>query len=224
MIEYVREHAELPVVSARTELRVGVDARTFTIELGSWPPDGPDPGDALGLAGAPVVVVLYPALTTIVEAGARRAGRDARIECIPTGPDLGIRLLAARAAGAEVMVLSGGAEPLRLVRVLGGRPLAVPPLDRPSSLAAFLVGLDVDVHVAMPSGDERLRERGRSLIQPLELEARHHLVEVDPRPAMDELGLDAGAATLDELAAGAAGVLSGRVAAANARWRRHAGD
>jgi hypothetical protein len=51
----------------------------------------------------------------------------------------------------------------------------------------------------------------------------HHLVEVDPRPAYDELGLDLGGAGLGQLAAAAAGVLAGRLAARNERWRRDAG-
>jgi hypothetical protein len=46
---------------------------------------------------------------------------------------------------------------------------------------------------------------------------------VDPRPAFDELGLDVHDARLDQLAAAAAGILAGRLAAANARWRRDTG-
>jgi len=61
------------------------------------------------------------------------------------------------------------------------------------------------------------------------LEERHQLVEVDGRPALDrldELGLEMdsmGRTAKDDpaffLAAGAAGVLAGRLAASSRRWR-----
>jgi hypothetical protein len=74
------------------------------------------------------------------------------------------------------------------------------------------------VNVAIP-GVEARREEIRAIVARLELERVHHPVEVDPRPAFDELGLASGDASLDELAAGAAGVLAGRIAGANRRWR-----
>jgi hypothetical protein len=44
-------------------------------------------------------------------------------------------------------------------------------------------------------------------------------VDVDPAPAFDELGRDLSAADLDTLGGGAAGVLAGRLAVRNRRWR-----
>jgi hypothetical protein len=65
------------------------------------------------------------------------------------------------------------------------------------------------------------------------LEERHQLVEVDGRPALDELEragveIDSMGRTASEdpaffLAAGAAGILAGRMAAGSRRWRRGAG-
>jgi hypothetical protein len=97
-------------------------------------------------------------------------------------------------------------------------------LDRVCRVAA-------DVAVPVLDGRERdlvwnsLRERG--------LEERHQLVEVDGRPALDELEragveIDSMGRTASEdpaffLAAGAAGILAGRMAAGSRRWRRGAG-
>ena len=44
-------------------------------------------------------------------------------------------------------------------------------------------------------------------------------MEVDPGPAFAHAGLDIGRASLEALAAGAAGVLAGRLSAGNRRWR-----
>jgi hypothetical protein len=110
-----------------------------------------------------------------------------------------------------------------VARVIGGRPLAALPLPSPAEIAAFLDGIQIDVTVAVPSGEDELRRRIRAIVAPLELESLHHFVEVDPRPAFDELGLDVHDARLDQLAAAAAGILAGRLAAANARWRRDTG-
>jgi hypothetical protein len=224
MIEYVRETLDdRPIVSARSELRIGATTRTFTMPLGVWPADEPDPGGPLGLSSAPVVVLPHVGLETIAEAGARRAGRGPRVATVTSSPEPGLDLLAARRSGAAVIIATGSVEVLRLARVLGGRPLAVLPLDRSDEVAASVEGLDVDVEVAVPIGDDRRRRTVRAIVGPLELESMHHLVEVDPRPAYDELGLDLGGAGLGQLAAAAAGVLAGRLAARNERWRRDVG-
>ena len=91
--------------------------------------------------------------------------------------------------------------------------------------------VSADVAVPVLEGSERdlvwdsLRER--------RLEERHQLVEVDGRPALDELEragveIDSMGRTASEdpaffLAAGAAGILAGRMAAGSRRWRRGAG-
>jgi hypothetical protein len=224
MIHYVRAAAGgSATVSARSDIQVGVATSTFTVPLGEWPLDAPDPGGPLGLGAAPVIIVAHPALVTIADAGARRAGRDATIARIAAGARLGLDLLAARSTGADLMIVAGAGEELRVARVIGGRPLAALPLPSPAEIAAFLDGIQIDVTVAVPSGEDELRRRIRAIVAPLELESLHHFVEVDPRPAFDELGLDVHDARLDQLAAAAAGILAGRLAAANARWRRDTG-
>jgi hypothetical protein len=90
----------------------------------------------------------------------------------------------------------------------------------------------VDVNVPVPVlSDDAQRDAVWSSLRARKLEERHHLVEVDGRPALDELrarGLDVrsmGRGIDDDpaffLAAGAAGVLAGRMAAENRRWRAH---
>jgi hypothetical protein len=49
----------------------------------------------------------------------------------------------------------------------------------------------------------------------------HHLVEVDARPALEELG-DLAGDSLSALAAAAAGVLAGRIVVGDRRWRAEA--
>ena len=100
------------------------------------------------------------------------------------------------------------------------------------TILADVCKVDVNVPVpALPDNGQRagvwdaLRTRG--------LEDVHHLVEVDGRPAVDELrdrGIDVrsmGRGIDDDpaffLAAGAAGVLAGRLAAENRRWRSPSG-
>ena len=88
----------------------------------------------------------------------------------------------------------------------------------------------VDVNVPVPAlEDEGQRESVWSALRGRKLEERHHLVEVDGSPAIEELrerdvdvrsmgrGIDDDPAFF--LAAGAAGVLGGRMAAENRRWR-----
>ena len=79
-------------------------------------------------------------------------------------------------------------------------------------------------------GDDGQRTAVWDALRSRKLEETHHLVEVDGAPAVDELrarGIDVrsmGRGIDDDpaffLAAGAAGVLAGRLAAENRRWRR----
>jgi hypothetical protein len=87
----------------------------------------------------------------------------------------------------------------------------------------------VDVDVPVPVLDEEQRTVVWDALRSRHLEDLHHLVEVDGRPAVEELhgrGIDVetmGRGIEEDptffLAAGAAGVLAGRMAAENRRWR-----
>ncbi len=87
------------------------------------------------------------------------------------------------------------------------------------------------VHVAVPALDDAdQRRQVWDALRGKRLEERHHLVEVDGRPALDELArrevpvTSMGRTPADDpaffLAAGGAGVLAARMAAGTAAWRR----
>jgi len=88
----------------------------------------------------------------------------------------------------------------------------------------------VDVNVPVPLLDEEQRNAVWDALRSRQLEEIHHLVEVDGRPAVEELhARDIDVETMGRgieddpaffLAAGAAGVLAGRMAAENRRWRQ----
>ncbi len=82
----------------------------------------------------------------------------------------------------------------------------------------------------MPTlADDAQRQIVWDALRAAKIEERHQLVEVDGRPALDELATrrieprSMGRGVEDDpayfLAAGAAGVLAGRTAAGNRRWR-----
>ncbi|HJU57972.1 MAG TPA: DUF3866 family protein [Actinomycetota bacterium] len=87
----------------------------------------------------------------------------------------------------------------------------------------------VEVNVAVPALDGSNRDAVWDGLRDRRLEERHQLVETDGKPALDELdrvGIEPdsmGRTRTDDpaffLAAGAAGVLAGRMAARAARWR-----
>jgi hypothetical protein len=83
----------------------------------------------------------------------------------------------------------------------------------------MLEGCPVDLDVVVPTPNDDVRASARAAALALGLAERHHLVEVDPRPAFEELGRDPSGARLGALAAGAAGVLAGRLAARSRAWR-----
>jgi hypothetical protein len=167
------------------------------------------------------VVTTPPAVSTIVRAGALRAGRSPAVLVLPgDAPHLAGQLLVAVAEGSEVLVVEDGdADVLTVARALGGRPIPALPLDEPDQLAALVGALAVDVTLAVPDGDDAFRARVRQALAPVDPTTLHHLVDVDPRPAFDELGWDPSRASLEGLAAAAAGVLAGRLAHGNRRWR-----
>jgi Protein of unknown function (DUF3866) len=133
---------------------------------------------------------------------------------------------------------------LNAAGILEGRPVAALRLSfadpsyrhhgvSPHSLTVLREVALVPVHVAVPSLDEEPRGVVWEALKEARLEERHHLVEVAGQPAVDLLRESGVPATtmgrsLDQdlaffLAAGAAGVLAGRMAAGQARWRREAG-
>jgi hypothetical protein len=133
---------------------------------------------------------------------------------------------------------------LNAAGILGGRPIAalrvsfVDPAYRhhgvsPHSITVLRDVALLPVHVAVPALDEERRGAVWEALKEASLEERHQLVEVSGQPAVDLL-VESGvtAATmgrdLDEdpsffLAAGAAGVLAGRMARGDARWKREQG-
>jgi hypothetical protein len=139
-----------------------------------------------------------------------------------------------------VTALSSG-HALMAARTLGGR--AVPALrvsfadererHRGVSHHSLTILADVckvDVNVPVPVlQDDGQRSAVWDALRSRKLEETHHLVEVDGQPALEELrarGIDVrtmGRGIDDDpaffLAAGAAGVLAGRLAAENRRWR-----
>jgi hypothetical protein len=168
-------------------------------------------------------------------------------------------MLAAREVlGAEVIVVAdgpgnlgtattwgvsalGSGNALNAAHTLGGRPI---PALRVSfadarerhrglshhSLTILRRVCLVETNVPVPTlADDAERAAVWDALRGAKVEERHHLVEVDGGPAVDELvgrgvdvrsmgrGVDADPAFF--LAAGAAGVLAGRLAAGNRRWR-----
>ena len=105
------------------------------------------------------------------------------------------------------------------ITALRGRAVPALPLGRPEALTALFAGSTLEVDLPVPAADGAIRAAIRERIAALSLDSRRRLVEVDPRPAFEEAGLALESADLDTLAAAAAGVLAGRLAAANRRWR-----
>lgn len=143
-----------------------------------------------------------------------------------------------------VSALSSG-HALMAARTLGGRPI---PALRVSfadererhrgvshhSLTILADVCRVDVNVPVPTLDEDSeREAVWETLRDRKLEDRHHLIEVDGAPAVEELrarGLEVttmGRGIDDDpaffVAAGAAGVLAGRLAAEDRRWKSVSG-
>ena len=209
------------LVVVQTTVEIGVEGRELTLAIGLWPPDAPDPAGPLGLAATPVIVVPDSAWSDLAIAGAVRAGRRPATLRLPGDtPAFGLQLLVAVTEGADIVLVEGGAGPhLRVARALGGRPLAVLPLPDRDAVLSMFEGCGLDVHVPVPSLEDPERSVVADYLRPLELEATHHLVEVDPAPAFEQAGLVLDGAPLHALAAAAAGVLAGRLAASNRRWR-----
>jgi hypothetical protein len=185
------------------------------------------------LGGRPVVVLDRGSLALVARAGAVRADRAASVAVIR---DLDRLRMSTTGSRFDVIIVAcdqgAVAQTLRAVARLGGRGIPVIDLvgDQEPALGVATLELladpslrDLNVPVPVVAGDserralwDRLRAAG--------VQERHHPVEVDGRPALAELhsrGLPVADGDLRALAAGAAGVLAGRMAAASRAW---AGD
>jgi hypothetical protein len=204
------------VVAASATIAVGIVDRDETALLGPWPADRPDPGGPLGLASTPVVLLPEASTADVALAGVARAGRTPAVARLEGPiPALGLALLAATAAGDEVIVLTEAeGRHVDLVRILGGRAVvALAAADQ--TVRAWLAETELGADVPVPATDERLS----SAFASLGLEATHQLIQVDPMPAFDEAEVRRRDRAVPVLTAAAAGVLAGRIAAANRRWR-----
>ena len=108
---------------------------------------------------------------------------------------------------------------MNAIRALGGRPLPALPWSSRAAVTELFEGCLVDVDVALPRLAGTERAALRAAVAALHLDALHHVVEVDPRPGADRDAQTDDDPDLDELGAAAAGVLAGRLAAGNRRWR-----
>jgi hypothetical protein len=208
------------VLAVEARIAAGVRDRRFRVLLGSAGSTDPAPVEAGALRMTPVILA-GEAERLLVATGAIRAGKGAQIETLSSGrPALGARLLQSAASGSEILLVTGGdRRTLELARVLHGRPVPVVPLADEEALRGLLGRCRVEVDVPIPALDAEERSSIWALLRSLGIDVAHHLVEVDPRPALDELGLDRASASLGDRAAAVAGVLAGRLAAANRGWR-----
>jgi hypothetical protein len=171
-------------------------------------------------------------------------------------------LAAVHVAGADVVVVADGpgnlgtettwgvsalssGHAMNAAETLGGRPVAALRVSfadarerhRGVSHHTLTILRDVcavEASVAVPALDGPERDRIWDALRRERLEERHHLVEVDGRPALAALELaglaveSMGRTVADDptffLAAGAAGVLAARMAAHGRRWRDAAED
>ena len=142
----------------------------------------------------------------------------------------GVTALESGHALMAAMTLGGRPVPALRVSFADGRDRHRGVSHHSLTILAEVCRVDVNVPVPTLEHDDQ-RERVWATLRERKLEERHHLVEVDGRPALDELaerGLgdvtSMGRGIEDDpaffLAAGAAGVLGGRMAAEDRRWRR----
>jgi len=134
---------------------------------------------------------------------------------------------------------------LNAAGILGGRPIAALRLGfgdpsyrhhgvSPHSITVLREVALVTAHVVVPALEEERRGMVWDALKEARLEERHQLVEVTGQPAVDLLAerdvtVRTMGRTLEEdpeffMAAGAAGVLAGRMAAGSKQWTREAGS
>ncbi|HEY6567927.1 MAG TPA: hypothetical protein VI341_10465 [Actinomycetota bacterium] len=184
----------------------------------------------------PIVLVPTHDLVPIVTAGATRAGRGPTISVSSergsgavammegaTGNEMAVVSFQDRAAVNELafLLVDQGA---RLIPALVARlGVGVEP-----TCLDWLGELPVGSNVAVPSLDEDVeRRRLWASLHDAGASERHHVLDVDGRPALDELlsqGRPVEGDQLELLAVGAAGVLAGRMVVAGRRWQRSIED
>lgn len=190
-----------------------------------------DPPGPLG--HVPVVLLTDPLLLDVVRAGVRRAGGDPPLR---SAPGVELRTLRAAPPGAEETVIAlcdatALVDAVNAVRELGGRAIPVlclsdvgaAPRVSATSLSLLANASLRDLEIPVPAvDDDAMRSILWDQLRAARVEDRHHLVEVDGRPALEELAAEGTAPPADRwacLAAGAAGVLAGRIRASSRRWR-----
>lgn len=204
------------VIAASASVAVGIADHHGTALLGPWPGDRPDPGGPIGLASTPVILLTDPSTVDVTLAGVTRAGRApavARLEAAM--PALGLALLAAAAAAEVIVLTEAEGRHVDLVRLVGGRAVVALVASDAATLTAWFAGAQLGADVPVPTTDAKVS----SAIASLGLEATHQLIQVDPTPALDESGWAITDPPVRVLTAAAAGVLAGRIAAGNRRWR-----
>ncbi|MGZ5318409.1 MAG: hypothetical protein ACXWZD_08065 [Actinomycetota bacterium] len=187
----------------------------------------------------PVVLALDPEAVPLVRAGAARAGGDPTV-IVAGDPDLATLLAAVHGVAAEYVVAvcsspEAAATVAHVATPRRGRPLPILGIaDGTVDAASRALLADPSLeglNVAVPALEDTDRARLWDSLRADRIEERHHLVEVDGHPALVALhalatapahpdaGLSTGLDGVAALAAGAAGVLAGRMAARGRRWR-----
>jgi hypothetical protein len=192
----------------------------------------PEPPGSPGLLRmVPVVLLPEGSILEPVLAGIARAGGGASVRVV-SGMDER-RAVLERGVSTEVVVATVDRPSEELVGWVtalldrGARPLPVLRATLAAGVEAsslsMLGELPQGLNVAVPAlEDDAARSLVWSTLRRAGVEERHHLVDVDGRPALDELASRGTAVEGDLitlLAAGAAGVLGGRMAAGNRIWR-----
>lgn len=205
------------VVAASTTIAVGVTDHDEVALLGPWPAQESDPAGPLGLASTPVILLPDASTAEIALAAVALAARSAGVARVegPT-PGLGLGLLGAATAGADVVVLTQAeGRHVDLVRILGGRAVVALTASDAATVGEWFddAALGADVPIPVTDAD------AAAAIASLGLEATHQLIQVDPTPALQEAGTTFEQPPLRVLTAAASGVLAGRIAVGNRRWR-----